>query len=313
MDARKQSDNLKLDVRDGVAPALLDFELPNFVRTAWVSEDVRAARGDKLRRISRAWDALEWRTVVEGVRRCALRHVYLKDYVKLRSLVRTAGLDLAPMRIEEVVTLGDPRSETIIRAAIGRKRDLKLFKEAWIEGGPDDQGSLLGYPACCRAYFHRCFVGQGFSDPTWLIARNTTSLPAAGNTLSIDASPELNILLRCVNVRAVPHLPCRFDCGPSLKFARQFLDLAHRIGYAEEADGLCEMLAWPAEFSMLHGIAEIRTPVMKIVTQTDATGAKYAIRWIGRAYPLDGARGLSFPYNGSRPAKGRASKSDAAA
>ena len=294
-----------------MALSRLDFVPPDFVRTAWVSQDARTAREEQLCRISRAWEALEWRSVVEGVRRCALRLIHLEDYVEFRSVVRTAGLDIAPMRIEEIVTSGDPSSRTMMHAAIGRKRDVKLFKEAWIEGGPDDQGSLLGYPACCRAHFNRCFVEHGFSDPTWLIARNTAGSGAVGNALYIDASPELNILLRSVNVRAVPHLPCRFDCEPSLEFARRFLDLARHTGYAKEAEELWEMLAWPVEFSVLHGIAEIRTPVMKIVTKTDATGAKYAIRWIGRAYPLDGARGLVFPYNHCRPAKKPASESAA--
>jgi hypothetical protein len=303
MDTRKQSDDLKPDIRSGGTPPRLDFVLPDFVRIAWVSEEARIARENKLRRISRAWEELEWRSVAEGMRRCALCHIHLKDYLKIRSLVRTFGLDVEPLRIEDVLTLGEPESKAIIRAAISRKRDLKLFKEAWIDGDPDDQGSLLGYPACCRAHFTRCFSEQGVTDPTWSIAYNTMDMPATGNTLSIDARPELNILLRYINVRAIPHLPCRFDCRPSLDFARQFLNLAHRIGYADEAEGLCEVLAWPAEHSSLHGIAEIRTPVMKIVTQTDATRHKYVIRWIGCAHPLDGARGLSFPYNGSRPAK----------
>jgi hypothetical protein len=61
-------------------------------------------------------------------------------------------------------------------------------------------------------------------------------------------------------------------------------------------DWLDEVLAWPVEWSALHGIAEIRTPIAKVAMQTDATASKYTIQYPGRGYPREGARGLVFPY-----------------
>ena len=50
------------------------------------------------------------------------------------------------------------------------------------------------------------------------------------------------------------------------------------------------------EWSGLHGIAEIKTPVLKISARTDATAQKYTVRWSGTGYPDEGATGLRFPY-----------------
>jgi hypothetical protein len=56
------------------------------------------------------------------------------------------------------------------------------------------------------------------------------------------------------------------------------------------------VLSWPVEWSGLHGIAEIKTPVLKISARTDATAEKYTVRWSGTGYPDEGATGLRFPY-----------------
>ena len=56
------------------------------------------------------------------------------------------------------------------------------------------------------------------------------------------------------------------------------------------------ILDWPMEWSALHGIAEVRTPVFKLAMDTDASAATYVVRHHGRSYPEHGATGLVFPY-----------------
>jgi hypothetical protein len=61
-------------------------------------------------------------------------------------------------------------------------------------------------------------------------------------------------------------------------------------------DWLPEILSWPIEWSALHRIAEIKTPVLKAFTRTDATPCKDTVRRQGDSYPLEGIRGLNFPH-----------------
>jgi hypothetical protein len=67
-------------------------------------------------------------------------------------------------------------------------------------------------------------------------------------------------------------------------------------GFKEEMEWLRQILSWPVEWSALHGIAEIKTPLLKICTKTDATAGKSTVRWVGESYPEEGAQGLCFPY-----------------
>ena len=55
-----------------------------------------------------------------------------------------------------------------------------------------------------------------------------------------------------------------------------------------------EMFQWPVEWSALHGIAEIRTPILKMARNTDMMESKRVLRRPGSAFPEEGARGDSF-------------------
>jgi hypothetical protein len=59
---------------------------------------------------------------------------------------------------------------------------------------------------------------------------------------------------------------------------------------------MTEILSWPVEWSALHGIAEIKTPILKVSTYTDSTAKKHIVRFNGIRYPSEGIVGLRFPY-----------------
>ena len=105
-----------------------------------------------------------------------------------------------------------------------------------------------------------------------------------------------NIFWRQVGIRTIPHIPCRLDCQPSLATAEQFLEVGRQAGFAEETAWLQEILSWPVEWSALHGIAELKTPVLRMAFRTDATPDKLVVRWVSDSYPEHGATGVMFPY-----------------
>jgi hypothetical protein len=79
--------------------------------------------------------------------------------------------------------------------------------------------------------------------------------------------------------------------GPGL------LTVSEQAGYSEEVGWIKQILSWPVEWSALHGIAEVKSPIIKIATRTDSTASKYVVRWTGTDYPDEGAVGLRFPYH----------------
>src|SRR5262249_40209942 len=115
-------------------------------------------------------------------------------------------------------------------------------------------------------------------------------------TIELDGPPQANILWRWIGPRAVPHLPCRFDCPATVTFADQLVEVGRRAGYDAEMDWLLTVLDWPVEWSAWHGIAEVKTPILKVSTATDATAQRYVVRRRGGGRPAEALDGLGFPW-----------------
>jgi hypothetical protein len=282
----------------------LDFTLPDFTRIAWVSDAARDTWLPRLERITAAWIEIEWRAVASGVRRCAIATTTPEGF--LTESARWAELGLGALPIEMMGVSGQPYLATpveavpgqpfVYRFVVGRIEDTTRFKQAWDKADDETIGELLGYPACCREFFRRTWVDDAMVDTTWPMAVGSVDALDGTTTIEIDGPPQANILWRWMGARAVPHLPCRADCEATVAFADGMLAVGRESGFTEEMDWLVEILSWPVEWSALHGIAEIKTPVLKVSTRTDATAAKYTVRRAGSAFPNEGAHGLSAPF-----------------
>ncbi|QWK20802.1 hypothetical protein [Thermus antranikianii] len=112
--------------------------------------------------------------------------------------------------------------------------------------------------------------------------------------------PEVLPVLRYIGVRLVPHIPHSLRCEASRRMAQDWMALAREEGLGEEVDWAYEMLGWAMEWSVLHGIAEVRTPYFKVATNSIASKEKWTVRLEGNV-PEDAPRGLSYPYRA--PAK----------
>lgn len=283
----------------------LDFSLPDFTRLSWVSDPAREVWEPRLQQITKAWLEIEWLSVADGVRRCGVTIVSPEEFVRQAGEWVKRGLNGLPVEIQGSSSssyastaveaeLGKP---FVFRVVVGLPRDLADFKEAWDETDDQEIGSLLGYPACCHEFFRQVWVEQGLVDTTWPMAAATTAASDGITALAVTGSPEANILWRWMGARAVSHLPCRFDCQPTVARGRQLIEVGRTYGYGREMEWLLEILSWPVEWSALHDIAEIKTPILKVSTRTDATAQKYIVRRTGQGYPAEGAQGLNFPYS----------------
>jgi hypothetical protein len=281
----------------------LPFVLPDFTRLLWVSDAARAVWEPRLARVTRAWLDIEWRAVVAGVRRCAITFADPQRLVSDAADWLDHGLVFLPLQVQGVGTTyastpvihvqGQP---FVYRIVVGRTADVEAFRTAWREADDRSIGLLLGYPPCCTEFFRRTWVDDAMVDTTWPMAAATAGIEAGTRSVTVTGPPAANILWRWMGARAVPHLPCRTDCADSAALGERLLEVGRACGHGEEVSWLEEILSWPVEWSALHGIAEVKTPVLKVSTRTDATAVKYVVRREGTGYPAEGARGLTFPY-----------------
>jgi hypothetical protein len=278
----------------------VNFRLPDVVRLAWVSEAARATHEPRIKRVCKAWSETEWRSILAHIRPCARAVISPNRFHSLVDEMSAQGLKVYPLQVVELTANLKTDSPISIEAVIGRRRDAKLFVKAWRRRDTGEMGRLLGYPRCCRDFYRTIFEVERLIDQTWPAAMNTTAATHENALIRIAGTPLGNSLLRKIGLKAVQHLPCSFDCARSLELGKQFVDLMRDEGYADEATYLREALEWPAEWSGLHGIAEIRTPIVKICMRTDPTTQKLVLQWMGIRYPEGGARGLAYPFVGSR-------------
>lgn len=250
----------------------LDFQLPDFTRLLWASASARKIWEPRISQINKEWDDVQYRSVKEDFRKGCILPADLDSFSKLQ--IRAAEDGLIPY----VIGLHSVRS---IYAATPEKFDgthgqfsiailqpafLQKFVKALAESDNSEIGRILGYPDCCIRFFQRYWIEEKWVDTTY-------PMVMIDPDFNYEVPPENNILLRWLGVRLVPHLPCSFNCKWTTAFALQLESLWNQ-GILEDAK---EMLRWPIEWSALHGIAEIKTPFLKIGTRTDATAEKITV------------------------------------
>jgi 2-polyprenyl-3-methyl-5-hydroxy-6-metoxy-1,4-benzoquinol methylase len=283
----------------------LPHVLPDFTRLSWVNDRARNVWAPRIAQIGSAWAEIEWRSVAAGIRRCALTSV-ASDKLVLRSAEWAAsGLSMIPVAMSGTSPgyastsiaprVGEPFE---YRVAVGALADVAELKRAIDAGDDRTMGRLLGFPDCCIAFFRGTWVDDGCVDTTWAMAANGGSVDESGRVIEIDgATPyQANILWRWMGPRAVPHLPCSFTCEATVAFADTLMAFGGDCGYGTEMAWLEEILSWPASWSALHGIAEVKTPVVKVSTRTDATAHEFIVRRHGSRLPAEAPAGLGFPF-----------------
>jgi hypothetical protein len=284
----------------------LGYRLPDFTRVSWTSEDARSVWQPRLAAIREAWKRIECLSVLEGIRPRAIvsltpeelatwpRRFYPKDLLFIPLQVQGA-----PDHYSSTVAMPTTSRRISFRVAVSHRGRMADFLGAWDADAQDRIAELLGYPLCCFEFFRRFWIEQGYRDTTWPAAA-ATGVAVIGqfeSSVEINTPPETNVLCRWLGARAVPHLPCTFDCRESVVLARALLNVGVQSGFDGEVQWLLQILRWPVEWSALNGIAEIKTPIAKVSAATETTSTKYVVRRVGDGYPAEGATGITFPYS----------------
>jgi hypothetical protein len=282
----------------------LKFILPAFTRICWASDRAQEVWGPRLSRIVSVWPAVECASVVFCVRKCAVVRIPLNMYTIAAATWASHGFSSLPV-VQEFSN--DSADEALrpparngasnpLQVVVGKLVDIVRFRECWTSGNVEQIGKLLGYPdCCCREYRSHCVEG-GLIDTTWPASLDSVTSIDRVAQIPVLASSLTNMLWRWLGIRAIPHLPCTFECKASSLLAEQMLTTGTNLGHQVEMDWIRQILSWPVEWSILHGIAEVKTPVLKFSTRSDSTAHKYVVRWTGSTYPEEGSRGTMFPY-----------------
>jgi len=157
-----------------------------------------------------------------------------KKILKIKTLA-------TPFVIEEVSELYGSRYERP-KKIVYLAQSLKIAKEAvWAEKNGDRSllGRLLGYPACCVSFFLEQLKLQ--SDFFLAANKNTKGRNSffCNNLFSFDArlnEKSFNLYLKKLDLFGkykdlflIRHVPCSFDCKPSMALGKKTLQLLKKL------------------------------------------------------------------------------------
>lgn len=287
----------------------LDFVLPRFSRHVWTSDAARDEWQPRMDKIRAALQDVTLESVSRGVLTSGLIHVREGELDPLAS--RCADRGLVAVVLERAsspkstasVTAADALQELVCgplpagtaTVVVGRSAAIESVGAWWDSGACAEVATLLGYPLCCGRFLAE-LVDERRLDATWSVALNSGQETNDFSHISIGATPETNVLWAPLGLTPVPHIPCTFGCVASRQVGQQITDQARATGYRAEIGWLHQILSWPVSWSALHGIAETKSPILKMVARTDATAAKHTLDWLGTPAPDSARPGLSFPH-----------------
>lgn len=266
-----------------------------FVRINWTSDAARVAWENIFAKCSNFFPSLEQESVRQGLRNATIQ-VYPRDEVGRYSFeLAKDNIHVIPIdkvqKSESYQSSGSPLDENKPwnwKCAVGRFEESRELVYAYKNNDAKTIGEILGYPDCCIDFFNNVWIEQRLID---------TSLPMARGRTDVEVwDTYCNILLRWLGVRFVSHLPCSFDCPSTVVIGTQMYDLAVNMGYRTLADYMKEILSWPVEWSGLHGIALVTTPIFRLTVRTDMYQTKETVKLLSEHYPKEAEYGLKFPF-----------------
>jgi hypothetical protein len=285
----------------------LSFSLPDFCRVSWTSEAARDYWQPPIERGAGFWHRLELETVLLGQRPAGFVAVAQTNMAALCKKCAEHRMELRPLYsftpgTRYISNLTKQHGGSGMQmCVVGHANAVAEAETAFMAKQSTVLGAILGYPRCCTAFFAEVWDNQHFIDTSWKMAERS-SLPSRqgatdDRTIIASAPAELNLFLRWLGIRPVFHLPCSFTCEASIGIAREIAAVATQVAGTEEIASIYRMLRWPIQWSALHGIAEIKTPVLRIATRTDPTALKYTVDIQGDpGSVLHAARGNRFPF-----------------
>ena len=272
-------------------PIPLAFELPPFLRESWVSPAAASVYRDRLRELSTALLAEVVADLEPG--RVLRRRIAGFQIFALQAMARDHRLGCRYQVVRHAAD-HDPERPGLLHYDVWVGREELLAELPRAAGALSDE--LLSVPACCVRAAQERAARAAQLDETWLVASATASAQRAGAQVTLRGSPQDNPLLARLGLRVASHVPCSCDCEDTQRSNARVLARGASGPRAAQIEQLREVLSWPAAFSALHGIAELRLPVVRFLTHCAPTANEYEVRWEGSDYPALGAKGLRFPY-----------------
>ncbi len=257
------------------------FRMPRFLRVAWASERLR---GEWQPRLRCAREALR-RTRIQALsnRRLDGRIVDVSNTVIRRLTVELSAEGCAVVPLH--------RTDSNGTYLLARLDAIKRLDDALRLGDLFGFSVACGLPECC-AHAHASRRLSTWSSVS--ATRDDSSQVDVAETLNVKLTITENIFLERLGLMLSPFLPCRSSCKHAQLHAAQALEYLSK----EARDIISEVLAWSLRWSSLHGITELRLPVLRAIHDDVSYMEERVVLRHGES-PSGMPRGVVFPFSGA--------------
>lgn len=289
----------------------LSISLPPFSRLSWASRAAADTWAPRLATAAEQWPQAVLALATEGP--APVLAVAAKPDLshRLRALAARSGMVVVPVPTETDVRLLPWRAPSLVlartsrrRFLVGRRPAVEAAAAALRDGDSNAAFGLLAVPDCCRAFHERAMLG--WEDPWWPVARNTAVAlgedaavgargPTGAGPWELDLPAHCSrVLLRAVlNLPTVWYVPCTLTCSHASEHDAMITRAMETQGFLSWTG---DVDSWPVAWSGLHGIAELKTPIFKLIEPTDPTAEHLIVRLTGNTLIDGAARGVRFPF-----------------
>ena len=273
----------------------LNFSLPPFVRIAWVSDRARRVWDPLIDRIRRSRIEVAVHSVVSGLTAATI-DAPDNEKLLIHRLASDRGLRIVQIESRHGSGLATVRPSWK-RYLVTRQTPLDDFVREPATTRLEKLWDYFKIPICCRQFELGIRRPLHLTEDTIARALNTYSAHTHGRDVLLPTAGLSSPLFALLGIPLVPHASCNFCCAPTQALALAWVAAGRELGLDSEMDAVEEFGQWPLEWSALHGIAEIRTPVFKLTTNALATASTITVKFTGSRIPKEGASGLRFPYD----------------
>lgn len=151
----------------------------------------------------------------------------------------------------------------------------------------------LGTPACCSRFLAK-LKQHKIQEAIWPMAQD--GLLTGEQKIKIQGHFATNPLLYPLGIYLLHHQACSSNCDASISLAEDVINTAIKMGHADVFNTVKDILSWHYSWSTLHGIAELKTPLFKMIYNSQACAIKYQVDWVGCVQLDTGIIGTDFPY-----------------
>lgn len=243
---------------------LSNFYTPVMTRTVWHSQEAKEKWEPAIQAVNIAWPQVERDLVVSGARGAVLQPLTRLDYLNILPWALKHGLSV---RVVKTVAKWSGFAHQYVPSSDDNGYLVTaIAKDEEMLASPEDH---LGYPACCVRFF-----GENFPtvvDPIWQWAAG--GLTAVENKMETTSHIFCNPLLRYINVRFAPHIPCSPTCQDTIKLGQEVM----KVMPNNVADTVVRLLSEPIEWDCYRGVAVVKTTGFRLVVGSNPTAKRYIV------------------------------------